>query len=191
MSKTKLSKEEQEFVIEKAKEGHGYTDIANLLDNKVTKQRIKQICKKANIDAFAIKQKNKNVAYEERMVAKWGVNWNNKEHRRSYVYQIMRSKFRTKKANAKHTGRNWTVDFGELDFPTHCPILGIELNYFSEVICDNSPSFDCVIPERGYVKGNVYVISQRANRIKNDGTAQEHYAIAKFIDAVSTVQPSA
>jgi len=38
---------------------------------------------------------------------------------------------------------------------------------------DNSPSLDKLIPELGYVKGNITVMSVRANRIKNDATRQE------------------
>ena len=183
--RSKLSQEEKNKVIEMGSQGFSYTDIAAALDGKITRQRAKQICAENRIDAASIRRKMNEKNHVTKMVAKWGPQWDNKEHRKHYVYQAMRSKFRTKKANAKKAGRPWTVDFGDLEFPTHCPVLGIELNYFSEVICDNSPSFDCVIPERGYVKGNVYVVSQRANRIKNDGTAQEHYAIAKFIDLVS------
>lgn len=187
---TKLTKEDKEFILQKAKEGNGYSEIAALLDNKVTKQRVQQICKKAKINAFAIKQALNIEAHAKKMVEKWGVNWNNKEHRRSYIYQAMRSKFRHKKANVTRVGGAWEVSFGDLDFPTHCPILGIELNYFAEVICDQSPSFDCVIPSKGYVSGNVYIISQRANRIKNDGTAEEHRAIAEFIEQVSLHLPA-
>ena len=183
--KQKITQEEKENILKWAKEGYGYTEISALLDNKISKQRVKQICKNAKIDAFAIKQQNIQLEHEKRMVKKWGVNWNNKEHRRSYVYTIMREKFRNKKANAKSINKPWDIEFGDLDFPTHCPILGIELDYFAERTQENSPSFDCVDPTKGYVVGNVFVISWRANRIKNDGTAQEHRAIAAFIERVA------
>jgi len=189
--KQKITQEEKDNVLKWAKEGYGYTEIANLLNNKISKQRVKQICKSANIDAFSIKQQKLQKAHEQKMVKKWGVNWNNKEHRRSYVYTIMREKFRNKKANAQRINRTWDIDFGDLDFPTHCPILGIELDYFAEQTQENSPSFDCLDPSKGYVVGNVFIISWRANRIKNDGTAQEHRAIASFIEkACATSEPS-
>lgn len=35
--------------------------------------------------------------------------------------------------------------------------------------------------KKGYVKGNITVISNKANRIKNNGTAEEHEAIAKWL----------
>lgn len=184
--KQKITLEEKQNILDWAKEGYGYTEIADKLGNKISRQRVKQICKGANIDAFAIKQQKLQIDHELRMVKKWGVNWNNKEHRRSYIYTVMREKFRNKKANAQRLNKIWTVDFGELDFPTHCPVLGIKLDYFAEKAQENSPSFDCLDPNLGYVSGNVFVISWRANRIKNDGTADEHRAIASFIERKMT-----
>lgn len=35
--------------------------------------------------------------------------------------------------------------------------------------------------EKGYVPGNVVVMSYRANRLKNDGTAEEHEIIAAWM----------
>ena len=46
---------------------------------------------------------------------------------------------------------------------------------------NESPSLDKIIPELGYTQGNVAFISKRANRMKDDGTMQEHYAIADWI----------
>jgi len=48
-------------------------------------------------------------------------------------------------------------------------------------IKQNSPQLDRVIPELGYVIGNVAFISHQANRIKGEGTMQQHYAIADWI----------
>ena len=56
---------------------------------------------------------------------------------------------------------------------THCPVLGLELCWSNDKMLDNSPTLDKIIPELGYVKGNIAVISQRANRIKNDATVEE------------------
>lgn len=190
--KTILTEHEKQLILTKAQEGLSYTELAALVNNKITKQRAHQLCKLAGIDAFAIKQDKKQEAYAQKMTEKWGVNWHNMEHRRSYIYQTMRAKFRNKKANAHRLGKPWTVTFGELEFPTHCPVLGLELDYFADVAQENSPSFDCVIPSLGYVSGNVAIISWRANRIKNNGTADEHRAIAEFIDSfVRSSEPSA
>lgn len=179
---SKLTKEEKQQIIQLASEGIGYTEISKRLNNKVSKQRVKQICLKEGIDAFNIKRAKSQLEREERMFKKWGAKWKDKDHRRSYLYISMRQKFQAKKANATRVGKPWDIEFGDLVFPTHCPILGIELDYFSEMRKDNSPSFDCINPSLGYIKGNVVIISWRANRIKNDGTAEEHRLIASFIE---------
>lgn len=120
----------------------------------------------------------KRTTYKE----KWGHFPEESYVRADEFYQIIREKFRRKKAsNYKH---EWNIEFNDLTFPTHCPILGIELNYSASYRSDDSPSFDRIDSSKGYVKGNVVIMSWRANRIKNDGTAEEHQRIADFIKAV-------
>jgi hypothetical protein len=178
----KLTPEEHQQILKWATEGHGYTEISRMLDGKVSKQRIEQICQKHKIKATNIKRDKKRKEFESKMIAKWGKRWNDMEHRRSFIYTTMREKFRTKKANSIRVGIDFDIEFGDIDFPTHCPILGIELDYFSENgYLENAPSFDRVDPNKGYVKNNVAIISMKANRIKNNGTAEDHENIAKYI----------
>lgn len=54
-----------------------------------------------------------------------------------------------------------------------CPALGIPLKWDNNKMLDDSPTMDRIIPELGYVKGNIALISQRANRIKNNAYADE------------------
>ena len=46
---------------------------------------------------------------------------------------------------------------------------------------ENGPQLDRIEPELGYVVGNVAFISHRANRLKDNGTMQDHYDIADWI----------
>ena len=74
-----------------------------------------------------------------------------------------------------------TVD--DLVIPTHCPVLGIPLEFGKSGTAawrDNSPSVDRIVPSLGYVKGNVVVISYRANRVKNDATVEELNKVTQF-----------
>jgi hypothetical protein len=179
--KPRLTKEDRQLIKSMALQGEKLEVIAKSVSTPVSRQRIKQITKQLNIDSFSIRQEQKQKELNEKMFKKWGSKWNNKEHRQSLIYQTMREKFRHKKANALREGKEFTVEFGELEFPTHCPILGIELNYFSEGRAENTVSFDRIDSTKGYISGNVVVISWRANRIKNDGTADEHQKIADFL----------
>jgi len=179
--KARLTKEDRQLIKTMALQGEKLDVIAKAVSTPVSRQRIKQITKQLNIDSFSIRQEQKQKELNEKMFKKWGPQWNNKEHRKSLIYQIMREKFRKKKSNAVREGKEFTVEFGELEFPTHCPILGLELDYFTENKSENTVSFDRIDSNKGYVSGNVVIISWRANRIKNNGTADEHQKIADFL----------
>lgn len=63
-----------------------------------------------------------------------------------------------------------------LDSTSTCPLLGIP---FSEG--RYTQSVDKIVPELGYVKGNVWIVSYRANSIKNDATLEELQTIAEAL----------
>lgn len=69
--------------------------------------------------------------------------------------------------------------------PTHCPILGIELDYFHRPggmkRSPNAASVDRTDSTKGYIPGNVAIRSARANRLKNDATAEEAYKVYKYL----------
>jgi hypothetical protein len=96
---------------------------------------------------------------------------------------------------AKYRAKQQRVPFDlqpdDINVPEFCPILGIKLerNYSGKTggHQDCSPSLDRIRPDEGYVKGNVWVISNRANRIKNDGTLEEHRLIVSALEKVSHV----
>lgn len=70
------------------------------------------------------------------------------------------------------------------DVPTHCPVLGLELVYpgAGKGRSDNSASLDRLDSSKGYVKGNVAIISWRANRLKSDATLAELQALVQFME---------
>ena len=79
-----------------------------------------------------------------------------------------------------------TYEYLESIATTHCPIFGIEFEWGTSNMGKgktkpNCPSLDRIVPELGYVQGNVAFISHKANRIKDNGTMQDHYDIADWI----------
>lgn len=87
------------------------------------------------------------------------------------------------KVRAKKCGVPFTLTLEDLVVPEFCPILGIKLEHGNVKERDSSPSLDRVVPSLGYVQGNIAVISHYANRIKNNGTAEEHRKIADWMDS--------
>lgn len=92
-----------------------------------------------------------------------------------YLYQSAKSR-----ANQK--GIEFSISVDDILVPDVCPILGIPLKYNRGIKEDNSYSLDRINPAKGYVKGNIWVISLRANRIKNDSTPQELRLIADKVE---------
>jgi len=65
-----------------------------------------------------------------------------------------------------------------------CPISGVMLNFRSNKVSDDSPTLDRIDPSKGYVPGNVWVVSYRANRIKSNATSDELFRIAAAVKRV-------
>ncbi len=66
--------------------------------------------------------------------------------------------------------------------PSHCPVLGIELDPLAKNKADNLPTFDRIDNAKGYVKGNVWVISWRANRLKWNSTLDELRSLVRALE---------
>jgi len=69
----------------------------------------------------------------------------------------------------------------DIRIPKKCPVLDIEMKVGRGRLPRNSPSLDRINPSKGYVKGNVAVISNRANILKKDGTLEEFQALVKWL----------
>lgn len=69
-----------------------------------------------------------------------------------------------------------------------CPVFGVNLIYASSNkgqgnTDPHTAALDRVVPELGYIKGNVVFISQWANSIKSDATEVQLYAVADWLHA--------
>lgn len=64
-----------------------------------------------------------------------------------------------------------------------CPILNMPLNWdsSSEGRTENTPSIDRIIPELGYVPGNIKIISNLANMMKSYATKEQLLTFSKNI----------
>ena len=82
---------------------------------------------------------------------------------------------------AKVHGIHFALSERDIVIPKRCPLLGIELHKGTGAGKHQpcSPSLDRIDPAFGYIPGNVWVISNRANTIKNNATWQELAAIAE------------
>lgn len=96
------------------------------------------------------------------------------------------------KSRAKEKGLDFNLEIQDILIPTHCPILGIPL-----VPNNGTISIDRIIPSLGYVKGNIWIISKKANTMKNNATPEELRLFGKWAvnfycspDVVPSSKPS-
>ena len=76
------------------------------------------------------------------------------------------------RSRAKLKNLDFNINLSDIDLPEVCPLLGIPLS-INASNKDFAYSLDRIDSSKGYVKGNVWVISDRANRLKNNSTVEE------------------
>jgi len=88
---------------------------------------------------------------------------------------LMKAKNRAKKYN-----REFAITLKDFSPVSHCPLLGIPLNFShrGRGAAPDSATIDRIDPSMGYVPGNVWVISFKANLIKSNATLGELEMIA-------------
>ncbi len=81
------------------------------------------------------------------------------------------------KKKCQRTGRECTITASDIIVPEYCPVDGSKLDRFGGRFAANLPSPDRIDSSKGYVLGNVRVISWRMNNLKNDATLPEMEAV--------------
>lgn len=175
--------------IRQTKSGHKPT-IRLYNDNK---EVVAKECKKCAIvkpiDNFYFKKKTRNTPDGRTYLcmdchkAVWHAHAQVPEARTRWLLMRLRSK--SKKLNLPF---DLTID--DLVIPSHCPILGMPLAFGMKKISEyrnkkqgvpmDSPSVDRIIPELGYVKDNIVIVSYRANLIKTNASVDELTKVADF-----------
>jgi len=107
-----------------------------------------------------------------------------RRNRDPVAYMIKRAE-----AAAKWQGLAFNLKRDDLFIPSVCPVLGMKLIWPRKPDSrrrDNMPTIDRVNSRRGYVRGNVMVISFRANILKRDATLDELKALVRYVEGAMT-----
>lgn len=136
------------------------------------------------------KQRAVNAA-QERVRYSNGTSWyfrnrdkaraNQKSYRKRNAVALMLYKA---KRRADDKGIPFDLVESDVMIPSTCPVLGIPLmsDRTNGMQSDACPTLDRIVPELGYVRGNVEVISWRANRIKCDASLNEIRALCAWLE---------
>lgn len=114
----------------------------------------------------------KDPEYDKKV--KEGKNLSHKKHIVHYLW--FRAKQRAKKYNLEF---NITED--DIIIPSICPILEVPIILGNKGDYEYMASLDRIDNSKGYIKGNVMVISKKANSMKNSASLQELKTFCKNI----------
>lgn len=166
-------------------------DIIEFGKNKAYKDGIETLCKKCRNEKAAVQRDKHREKNNIKYVEKYHSDSEFREHRnemsRKSNHKMKkehpeRTMLYSSRSRAKEKGWEFNIDESDIFIPTHCPILGIELiSGGMGVHAFNSPSIDRIDSSKGYIKGNVQIISLRANMMKNDANLQELEQFCKNI----------
>jgi len=93
------------------------------------------------------------------------------------LHELKQQLYRSAKKRALAKGLEFNIELRDIHIPKKCPILKVPL------ICSTrySPSIDRIYPNKGYIKGNIAIISTLANSMKANATPQELLIFARNI----------
>lgn len=127
---------------------------------KISQERLQELIDWKDKDPEGYKEYNREYQREYRK----------KNPKKAWLNQV--------KHRAKRNGIEFTIDdLGTVFVPAKCPLLEIPLEFGGDNK-DNSPSLDRIDSSKGYTPENTWVISYKANRIKNNATTQELLTLA-------------
>jgi hypothetical protein len=126
-------------------------------------------------------------------VKAWKKTWREKNRDKIRVYGYEYSQKNPQKIlllSAKHRsikkGVVCTIKEEDIHIPTICPVLGIAIEKVfnpdgKRGACEGSPSLDRIDNTKGYIKGNIQVISNKANSMKNSATPEQLLKFAYWV----------
>ena len=85
------------------------------------------------------------------------------------------------KTRAERRGIEFNIGEEDIIIPDVCPLLNIPLSFGTKEDYNNSPSLDRIDNTKGYIKGNIWVISKKANTMKNSASLEELYTFCANI----------
>lgn len=82
------------------------------------------------------------------------------------------------KARAKRKGLTFDLELSDIILPEYCPVFFIDFEYGH---IDWTYSIDRIDNNKGYVKGNIQIVSNKANRLKGDASVEDIEMLLRFM----------
>lgn len=85
------------------------------------------------------------------------------------------------KSRAKQKGLEFNLDESDIIIPQVCPVFGFELKQNEQAVRDNSISVDRIDNTKGYIKGNIQIMSNLANSMKKNASVEQLIMFANWV----------
>jgi len=92
---------------------------------------------------------------------------------RDWKVDAARLLYKNIKSRCKRIGKEFSIELEDITIPKKCPVFGFDLKREDRQTWMCAPSVDRIDSSKGYIKGNVTVVSRRANILKRDATIGE------------------
>jgi len=92
---------------------------------------------------------------------------------RDWKVDAARLLYKNIKSRCKRIGKEFSIELEDITIPEKCPVFGFDLKREDRQTWMCAPSVDRIDSSKGYIKGNVTVVSRRANILKRDATLEE------------------
>lgn len=96
-----------------------------------------------------------------------------RKYKEDSVYRL----FVRSRGRASVEGREFNLELSDIIIPSVCPVLGTPFQYKTYY----TASLDRIDSSKGYIKGNVQVMSHKANAMKNSASQQELIKFAEWV----------
>lgn len=145
--------------------------------SKITSDKLHAHCKEC--------KRNYDIEYRKsEKVQKYQQSDIYKDKKKDYINaNYLERKISNIRSRIKSSGRNleFSITSDDLEIPEYCPLLNVKLNYKIGTGRNNgyTASIDRIDNNKGYIKGNVWVISKLANTMKNRASIDELLTFSK------------
>lgn len=161
---------------------HGHLSLRRTVNSACTE--CVSLNNKLKWAAGAVKpSKNRKATNEKWNASSKGVSakqrWKEKDPKRAWAVSARGGC----KARAAQRGVDFNLSFEYILnlTPDSCPVFGTKFIFIGQKTCPESATVDRVDPKKGYVEGNIAIISMKANMIKNAYKSEDIFKVANWL----------
>lgn len=150
--------------------------------SNITKDNLQAFCKNCNKECTSTERRK--YYNERRKLRRQDPIYRKNEYdkgKKQRIYNRSRYLLKTIKKRCEQNNIAFNLEEKDLIIPEYCPVLKVKLTVEDMNIGDwNAPSVDRIDPTLGYIKGNIMIMSRKANTMKNNATKEELIEFSKF-----------